>query len=144
MTRAEVEARDAALALAAERGYDEITTDRFVSWVLEKGDRSAFALARRETLEEALRKALPECAIDVVSIGGECRGCGGTGCENGELQERPTVDLCAEGSVAPLPPGSCEVCERLEPENGRHPCRFEVGCSCWRGVPCDGSGRVKR
>lgn len=32
----------------------------------------------------------------------------------------------------------CGVCGR-----GRV-CRFEVACSCWRGVPCDGSGKVKR
>lgn len=35
-------------------------------------------------------------------------------------------------------PYACDVCGR-----GRE-CRFEVACSCWRGIPCDGSGKVGR
>jgi hypothetical protein len=32
-------------------------------------------------------------------------------------------------------PTTCEVCEKTA-ATGRHPCRFEKACSCWRGVPC--------
>lgn len=38
---------------------------------------------------------------------------------------------------------TCEVCDRTGPTD-RHPCRFEVACSCWRGTPCSGTGRVGR
>lgn len=37
---------------------------------------------------------------------------------------------------------TCEVCDRVA-KCGRHPCRFEICCSCWRGIPCLGTGRVK-
>lgn len=41
----------------------------------------------------------------------------------GEFRKNPTItcDVCGV---------SVEAGERL------HPCRFESGCSCWRGVPC--------
>lgn len=35
-------------------------------------------------------------------------------------------------------PFACTICGR-----GRE-CRFEIACSCWRGIPCDGSGKVGR
>lgn len=38
--------------------------------------------------------------------------------------------------------GTCEVCGRTA--EGKHPCRFEVACSCWRGEPCDGKGKIGR
>jgi len=37
---------------------------------------------------------------------------------------------------------TCEICDRVAPE-GKHPCRFEVCCACWRGVPCKGTGKVR-
>ena len=37
---------------------------------------------------------------------------------------------------------TCEVCGREVAQH--HPCRFEIACSCWRGVPCNGSGRVRQ
>lgn len=36
-------------------------------------------------------------------------------------------------------PTTCEVCEHTATK--RHPCRFERACSCWYGVPCNGTGR---
>lgn len=30
---------------------------------------------------------------------------------------------------------TCEVCGHTA-QTDRHPCRFERGCSCWRGRPC--------
>lgn len=43
----------------------------------------------------------------------------------------------------PLSPSACEVCDRVAPLR-QHPCRFEKGCSCWRNLPCAGTGRVNR
>ncbi len=37
---------------------------------------------------------------------------------------------------------ACGVCGRAA--DRQHPCRFEVGCSCWRVQPCDGTGRKGR
>lgn len=37
---------------------------------------------------------------------------------------------------------TCEVCERSGKVAQR--CRFEVGCSCWYGVPCDPPGASMR
>jgi hypothetical protein len=63
------------------------------------------------------------------------------------MTRRRTVegDLRAQAKLADkLAPGgrTCEVCGRFA--LSRHPCRFAVACSCWRGVACDGSGKVKR
>jgi len=33
---------------------------------------------------------------------------------------------------------TCEVCNLTAPTR-RHPCRFEICCSCWYGIPCKGS-----
>lgn len=35
---------------------------------------------------------------------------------------------------------TCEVCERKAPAK-THPCRFERGCACWRGIPCGPESR---
>lgn len=45
--------------------------------------------------------------------------------------------------AAPAPREHCPVCDRSAVAS-KHPCRFAIACSCWRGVPCDGSGKVKR
>ncbi len=37
---------------------------------------------------------------------------------------------------------TCEICGLDGPEE-RHPCRFEIACSCWYGFACKGTGRVK-
>jgi hypothetical protein len=37
---------------------------------------------------------------------------------------------------------TCEVCERTA-KTATHPCRFEKGCTCWRGKPCKGKGTVR-
>ena len=37
---------------------------------------------------------------------------------------------------------TCEVCGR-EGKEGQHPCRFEVACSCWYGIACTGTGKIK-
>ena len=51
----------------------------------------------------------------------------------------PTV--CSCGSDHAIGPGSaetCEICERTAANARGHPCRFAKGCSCWRGIPCQG------
>lgn len=41
---------------------------------------------------------------------------------------------------------SCDVCHRdvIVPAGKRstHPCRFEIACVCWYGIPCSGRGTV--
>jgi hypothetical protein len=37
---------------------------------------------------------------------------------------------------------TCEVCGHVAAK--RHPCRFERACSCWYGVPCNGTGAKYR
>jgi len=43
----------------------------------------------------------------------------------------------AEGERVALP---CEVCGRVAAPGRVHPCRFEKGCACWYGVPCEPVG----
>lgn len=31
----------------------------------------------------------------------------------------------------------CDVCGRIAHDAWNN-CRFEIGCSCWRGIPCKG------
>lgn len=56
---------------------------------------------------------------------------------------RPTEQFVSKTSVPGEGGQLCHVCDRVAEER-RHPCRFEVACSCWNGVPCDGSGRIGR
>lgn len=55
------------------------------------------------------------------------------------LEVVETCDVCGRESATKLVTTG-GVTKAYKP----HPCRFEVACSCWRGVPCDGSGRIGR
>jgi hypothetical protein len=36
----------------------------------------------------------------------------------------------------------CETCDRESYAGERHPCRFEIACTCWYGIPCSGRGTI--
>lgn len=38
---------------------------------------------------------------------------------------------------------TCAICRHTAP-GPRHPCAFERACSCWYGVPCNGTGAKYR
>lgn len=53
-----------------------------------------------------------------------------------QIESRDLSSIKEEGKVMQKT-HTCTVCNR-KGLRGKHPCRLGSGCSCWKGIPCNG------